>query len=472
MEAEAIATTATAAKILVVDDERSMREMLEILLRREGHDVRVAENGTRALSLLQSQPFDMLISDIKMPDMSGIEVLRTAKQINEQIIGIMITAYGSKDSIQEVLRLGAADYLDKPFNVEELKFRVRKELERCQLQQENSLLKRVLRNSHGFDDIIGRSPAMLAVYQLIETIAPTTSTVLLTGESGTGKELVARAIHFNSPRKDRPFVAVNCGALPETLLESELFGHVRGAFTGAEVNKKGLVEVAEKGTIFLDEIGEMSAPMQVKLLRVLQERKYRRVGGTEETLADIRIIAATNKDLARLVADGQFREDLFYRINVIPVHLPALRDRQDDVPLLAEHFAAKYTAQLRKDIQGLSPEAMQCLQAYAWPGNIRELENAMERAVALERTSRIGADSLPDRVRNGDAPPAAAPAAPARPEEFPDTGFDLERHVREIEREYIAEALRRANGVKVRAADLLGMSFRSLRYYMKKYDLR
>jgi len=472
MEAEVTVPQATAAKILVVDDERSMREMLEILLRREGHDVKVAENGTRALSLLQAQPFDMLISDIKMPDMSGIEVLRTAKQINDQIIGIMITAYGSKDSIQEVLRLGAADYLDKPFNVEELKFRVRKELERNQLQQENSLLRRALRNSHGFDDIIGRSPAMLAVYQLIETIAPTTSTVLITGESGTGKELVARAIHFNSPRKDRPFVAVNCGALPESLLESELFGHVRGAFTGADVNKTGLVEVAEKGTIFLDEIGEMSAPMQVKLLRVLQERKYRRVGGTEETLADIRIIAATNKDLAQLVADGQFREDLFYRINVIPVHLPALRDRQDDVPLLAEHFAAKYTAQLGKDIQGLSPDAMQCLQAYAWPGNIRELENAMERAVALERTARIGASSLPERVRNGNGPAVDVAATPARPEEFPDTGFDLEQHVREIEREYIAEALRRANGVKVRAADLLGMSFRSLRYYMKKYNLR
>ena len=472
MEAEAIVTQARAARILVVDDERSMREMLEILLRREGHDVRVAENGTRAVALLQSQPFDMLISDVKMPDVSGIEVLRTAKQVNEQIIGIMITAYGSKDSIQEVLRLGAADYLDKPFNVEELKFRVRKELERGQLQQENSLLKRALRDSHGFDGIIGRSPAMLAVYQLIETIAPTTSTVLITGESGTGKELVARAIHVNSPRKDRPFVAVNCGALPESLLESELFGHVRGAFTGADTNKKGLVEVADKGTIFLDEIGEMSPHMQVKLLRVLQERKYRRVGGTDETEADIRIIAATNKDLAQLVADGRFREDLFYRINVIPVHLPALRDRQDDVPVLAEHFAAMYRAHLGKAIKGISPEAMRCLQAYHWPGNIRELENAMERAVALERASLIGLDSLPDRVRNGNAQPAAAPNVPVRPEEFPDDGFDLERHVRDIERECIAEALRRANGVKVRAADLLGMSFRSLRYYMKKYNLR
>jgi len=468
MEAEATVTQAQTARILVVDDERSMREMLEILLRREGHDVRVAENGTRALALLKSHPFDMLISDIKMPDVSGVEVLRAAKQINEQIVGIMITAYGSKDSIQEALRLGAADYLDKPFNIDELRFRVRKELERCHLQQENTLLRRAFRNGHGFDNIIGRSPAMLAVFQLIETIAPTNSTVLITGESGTGKELVARAIHVNSSRRDRPFVAVNCGALPESLLESELFGHVRGAFTGADTNKKGLVEVADKGTIFLDEIGEMSAPMQVKLLRVLQERKYRRVGGTEETEADIRIITATNKDLAKLVADGQFREDLYYRVNVIPVQLPSLRDRQDDVPGLAEHFAAKYAGQLGKDITGISSEAMQSLQGYAWPGNIRELENAMERAVALEGTSLIRLESLPDRVRDGHAPEAA----PARPEEFPRDGFDLEQHVREIEREYIAEALRRANGVKVRAADLLGMSFRSLRYYMKKYHLR
>jgi two-component system response regulator PilR (NtrC family) len=470
MGADTVVSAGQAAKILVVDDERSMREMLEILLRREGHDVRVAENGARALALLKAQPFDMLISDIKMPDMSGVEVLRAAKAINDQIIGIMITAYGSKDSIQEVLRLGAADYLDKPFNVDELRFRVRKELERHTLQQENSLLRRTLRDNHAFGNIIGRSPAMLAVFQLIETIAPTTSTVLITGESGTGKELVARAIHFNSPRKERPFVAVNCGALPEALLESELFGHVRGAFTGADVNKKGLIEVAEKGTILLDEIGEMSPPMQVKLLRVLQERRFRRVGGTDETEADIRILAATNRDLARLVAEGQFREDLYYRINVIPVHMPSLRERQDDVPLLAEHFAAKYNEQLGKTIAGITPEAMQCLQAYAWPGNIRELENAMERAVALERSALIAPESLPEQVRDGNTV-GDQPVAAARPEAFPEDGIDLEQHVRKIERDYIAAALRQAGGVKVKAADLLGMSFRSLRYYMKKYNL-
>jgi two-component system, NtrC family, response regulator PilR len=458
-----------AARILIVDDERSMREMLEILLRREGYDVTAAENGTAAIALLQERPFDMLISDVRMPDVSGIEVLRTAKALNPGIIGIMVTAYGSKESIQEVLRLQAADYLDKPFNVDELKFRVRKELERNRIQQENVLLKRALRNSHRFADIIGASPAMAAVFQLVETIAPTTSTVLISGESGTGKELVARAIHFNSPRKDRPFVAVNCGALSETLLDSELFGHVRGAFTGADSNKKGLIEVAEKGTIFLDEIGEMSPLVQVKLLRVLQERKFRRLGGTEEIDADIRILAATNRDLSKMVAEGTFREDLFYRINVIPMRLPPLRERVDDVPLLASHFVAKYAAMMGKDVAGISPGAMALLQAYGWPGNIRELENAIERAVALERMPAIQPGSLPEAVL-GRAAMTAVPVPGG--DGFPDVGFDLEQHVQHIEREYIAEALRRAGGVKVKAAELLGMSFRSFRYYTKKYNLK
>jgi len=310
---------------------------------------------------------------------------------------------------------------------------------------------------------------MLAVFQLIETIAPTGSTVLITGESGTGKELAARAIHYNSPRKERPFVALNCGALSETLLDSELFGHMKGSFTGADTNKKGLIEVAEKGSIFLDEIGEMSALVQVKLLRVLQERKYRRLGGTEEVEADIRVIAATNRDLSKMVAEGTFREDLFYRINVIPIRLPALRERIEDIPLLADHFVVRFAAEMGKTIAGISGAAMTCLQAYGWPGNIRELENAMERAVALERSPSILVESLPEQVR-GAAATAAGAAVPS--ENFPDNGFDLEQHVQHIEREYIAEALKRAGGVKVKAAELLGMSFRSFRYYMKKYDLK
>ena len=463
-------TTDTPTRVLVVDDERSMRELLSIVLKRDGHEVLVAEDGARAIELLKKQRVDILITDIRMPQMSGVDVLREAKRIDPEIISIVMTAFASTDTAVEALRLGAADYVHKsPSAANELRLRVRKELERKQLQRENVLLKRALQSSHRFSNIIGRSDAMLSVFQLVETIAPTGSTVLITGESGTGKELVARAIHFNSLRKERPFVALNCGALSETLLDSELFGHMKGSFTGADTNKKGLIEVAEKGSIFLDEIGEMTPLVQVKLLRVLQERKYRRLGGTEEVEADIRVIAATNRDLAKMVAEGNFREDLFYRINVIPIRLPALRERVEDIPLLAEHFMGRFAQQMGKSITGISGAAMACLQSYNWPGNIRELENAIERAVALERTPSILVDSLPEQLRGG--PPTGAPSVAAS-ERFPEAGFDLEQHVQHIEREYIAEALRRAGGVKVKAAELLGMSFRSFRYYMKKYDLK
>jgi len=402
-----------------------------------------------------------------MPDMSGVEVLKAGKALDPDLVGIMVTAYASVENAVEAMHLGAYDYISKPFNVDELKLRIRKALERKQLAVENDLLRRALQTTHRFSNIIGKSAAMQSLFQLIETIAPTTSTVMVTGESGTGKELVARAIHFNSPRKDRPFVALNCGALPETLLESELFGHMRGSFTGADANRKGLVEIAEKGTIFLDEIGEMSAMMQVKLLRVLQERRFRRVGGSDEIEADIRVIAATNRELGQLVEAGQFREDLYYRINVIPVHLPPLREREGDIVLLAEHFIARFSQAMGKSVRAIADEARERLEAYPWPGNIRELENAMERAVALERTDVIQESSLPAAVTRGEA------RKPGQPQAMPQLreGFDLEQHVQEIEREYIAEALRRADGVKVKAAELLGMSFRSLRYYMKKYDL-
>ena len=475
--AERVADVATAAppattdtwRILIVDDERSMREMLAILLRREGYELAVAESGREAIELLEHEPFDLIVSDVRMPDVSGVEVIRTARAINPSIITIMMTAFGSRELIDEVERLGVNDYVEKPFNVEVVKFRIRKELDRRRLQRENVLLKRTLKSTHQFSNIVGTSEPMVEIFQLVETIAPTSSTVLITGDSGTGKELIARAIHYNSTRRDRPFVAVNCGALSETLLDSELFGHVRGAFTGADTNKKGLIEVAEKGTIFLDEIGEMSPVVQVKLLRVLQERRFRRLGGTDEVSADIRIIAATNRDLTRLVADGRFREDLFYRINVIPLRLPSLRERRDDIPLLADHFVSRFAAQMGKRVTGISGGAMALLKVYPWPGNIRELENAMERAVALERTPSILPESLPELVRSGSHTVAAAAAA--QPDGLPDSGFDLEQHVQHIEREYIAEALRRAGGVKVKAAELLGMSFRSFRYYTKKYNL-
>jgi len=453
-------------RILVVDDERSMRELLAIVLRREGYDVLLAESGRAAVELLEREPVDLLISDIKMPDLNGVEVLRAAKRIDQDILGIMITAFASTDTAVEAMRLGACDYLSKPFDIDLLKMKVREKIENRQLRQENVLLKRTLGLAHQFSNIIGRSESMLAVFKMIETVARTNSTILLTGESGTGKGLVAQAVHFHSLRREKPMVSLNCGAVPEALLESELFGHMRGAFTSADSNKKGLIEVAEKGTIFLDEIGEMSAVMQVKLLRVLQERRFRRVGGLEELQADIRVIAATNQDLTKLIAEGRFREDLYYRINVIPIALPPLRDRLEDIPLLAEHFLVKYAEAMGKSISMISGETMQLLMNHDWPGNIRELENVIERAVALEATPAVLPDSLPSHIR-GDTPRAAALA-----DALPASGFDLEAHVQDIERNYIAEALKRADGVQVKAAELLGMSFRSFRYYVKKYNLR
>jgi two-component system response regulator PilR (NtrC family) len=456
----------TAAKLLVVDDERSMRELLSIVLRREGYVVTLAENGRAAVDHLERARFDLLISDIKMPDMTGVDVLRAAKRIDPDILGIMITAFASADTAIEAMRLGAHDYLSKPFDVDELKMKVRNALEQRHLRQENVLLKRTLGSTHQFANIVGRSEKMLSIFKLIEQIARTESTVLVTGESGTGKEWVARAIHFYSLRRDRPFVALNCGALPETLLESELFGHMKGAFTGASVNKKGLIEAAEKGTLFLDEIGEMTPMMQVKLLRVLQERKYRRLGGVDELDTAMRVIAATNQDLTKMVAEGKFREDLFYRINVIPIHLPPLRDREEDIPLLAEYFLVKYRDQMNKDVHGLSQETLELLEAYEWPGNIRELENVIERAVALEKSQTVLPESLPEHVvRRVAKGPAAAGL-------LPETGFNLEEHVEGLEKEYITQALARAGGVQVKAAELLGMTFRSFRYYAKKYNLK
>jgi two-component system response regulator PilR (NtrC family) len=460
-------TERRSARILVVDDERSMRELLAIVLRREGYEVLLAENGRAAIDTLEREPIDLLISDIKMPDLSGVDVLRAAKQIDRDVLGIMITAFASTDTAVEAMRLGACDYLSKPFDIDLLKMKVREKIENRQLRQENVLLKRTLGLSHQFSNIIGRSESMLAVFKMIETVARTTSTILLTGESGTGKGLVAQAIHFHSLRREKPFVALNCGALPESLLESELFGHMRGSFTGADANKKGLLEAAERGTVFLDEIGEMSAVMQVKLLRVLQERRFRRVGGLEEIQADIRVITATNQDLTKLIAAGRFREDLFYRINVIPIALPPLRERREDIPLLAEHFLKKYSGQMDKAITAVSGEAMELLVRHDWPGNIRELENVLERAVALEATPTILVESLPLTVR------IESPRASPQPGDvLPGSGFDLEAHVKDIEIGFIAEALKRAGGVQVKAADLLGMSFRSFRYYVKKYNLR
>jgi two-component system response regulator PilR (NtrC family) len=471
-------------RILIVDDEPSMREMLRIVLRRDGYDVQLADSGREAIDQLRQNNFDLLLSDIKMPDVSGVDVLRAAKEINRDVVAFMMTAYASTSTAVEAMRLGAVDYFTKPFSMDELRLKIRQHLESHRLKQENVLLKKALKTRYEFSNIIGRSEPMLEVFRMVETIAKTTSTVLITGESGTGKDLVARAIHYNSLRRERPFVALNCGGVPETLLESELFGHMRGAFTGADTNKKGLIEVAEGGTVFLDEIGETTTTMQVKLLRVLQDRRFRRLGGTEEVQADIRVIAATNQDLEKAVASGRFREDLFYRINVIRMHLPPLRERKDDVPLLAEHFLSKYAEQMKKPVRTVAQEALPLLQMYGWPGNVRELENVIERAVALEQTPAILPDSLPPHVRT----PPASMKDDANPESRPDPetripdpalmlpdlgeGFDLEARGEDFYRHYIALALERAGGVQVKAAEMLGMSFRSFRYYAKKFNIR
>ena len=468
---------AAAPRILIVDDESSMRDMLRIVLRRDGYDVLQAGNGSDAIDVLKRERVDLLLSDIRMADVSGVEVLKAAKEVNRDIIAFMMTAFASTETAIEAMRLGAVDYFTKPFSMDELRLKIRQHLESSRLRQENVLLKRALNSRHEFSSIVGRSDAMLAVFRMIETIARTASTVLVTGESGTGKELVARAIHFNSLRRDQPFVALNCGAVPETLLESELFGHMRGAFTGADANKKGLLETAERGTIFLDEIGEMPVTMQVKLLRVLQERRFRRLGGTEESQVDIRVVAATNQDLARLVADGRFREDLYYRINVIPIHLPPLRERREDIVLLAEHFLEKHAARAEKQVRGISQDASAFLAAYHWPGNVRELENIMERCVALEQTPVILTETLPPFLRGALAQstsPASTPLSAQPAQALPDLaeGFDLEAHGEEVYRHYIGLALERTGGVQVKAAEMLGMSFRSFRYYAKKFKLR
>lgn len=471
MARDSVTTAAAPGRILVVDDERSLREMLDIMLRREGYAVRLAENGREALATLEREPIDLLICDIRMPDLSGVDVLREAKRQDPDLVGIMVTAFASTETAVEALRLGAYDYISKPFDIEELKAKVRNAMERRLLRQENTLLKKAMRDSFAFANMVGRSRPMRAVFDLIETVAPTNSTILVTGESGTGKELVARAIHVHSLRRDHPFVALNCGAMPENLLESELFGHVRGAFTGAATTKKGLIEAAERGTVFLDEISEMSPLMQVKLLRVLQERRFRRVGGNEEIGADIRIIAATNRDLPRMVADGTFREDLFYRINVIAIHLPPLRERREDILLLAEHFLAKHREQMGKPVTGFTPEAAERLESFDWPGNVRQLEHAIERAVALERSPLIQEAGLPTEVRQRPDAPAGA-ATQGRPADLPEEGLDLQRLLETQEREFVVRALERSDGRHDRAAKLLGLSPRQLRYLLDKYELR
>jgi len=452
------------AKILVVDDERSIRELLEIFLKKEGYEVTSSYNAEEALQRLKTKEFDLIISDIKMADMTGIDLLREvrAQGFNGQFI--LLTAFATAETAIQALKMGAYDYILKTENfIEELKFVVVSALENRRLKEENTYLRREFRKVHGMGNLIGRSQKMQELFKMIEVVSATASTILITGESGTGKELVAKAIHLNSPRAESQFVSVNCGAFTESLLESELFGYVKGAFTGAAANKKGLFEVADKGTLFLDEVGETSLAMQVKLLRVLQERTLRRVGGTEEIPVDVRIIAATNRDLTAMVQDGTFREDLYYRISVIPIEIPPLRHRTDDIPLLANHFLSRLNASMGKKIQRLSDEALKKIESHSWPGNVRELENAIERAFILETSEELSTVHLPENAGELARQRAAVT--------IPDEGFSLEQHVENLQKSYLEEALRRSNGVQVKAAELLGMTYRSFRHYMQKYNI-
>jgi two-component system response regulator PilR (NtrC family) len=453
------------ARILVVDDEPSILEFFEILLSEEGYTVDLVSNGREAMEMVERTPYDLVITDLAMPEVDGMAVLERVKEISPETLVLMITAYATAESAVDAMKMGAYDYLLKPFKVDEIRLVIRNALEKSTLRRENTALKQEVNRRKGFNHFIGESEKMQKIFDLIEKVAGGKSSVLIVGESGTGKELVAKAIHENSPRANRPFVSINCGAIPENLIESELFGYQRGAFTGATSNKMGLFEAAHQGTFFLDEVGELPGPIQVKLLRMLQEKTIRRIGSTSSSPVDVRVLSATNRDLEEDVASGRFREDLYYRLNVIQIRLPALRDRPEDIPLLANHFLNKAVQEHGKAIEGISPDALRTIQSYAFPGNVRELENLIEQSVALESGRLIRPESLPERVKRVDL--GEIPTMPVVSE----AGIDLERTVDELEKKLLMEALRLSGGVKKRAAELLKISFRSMRYRLLKHGL-
>ena len=458
--------TTRSGSILVVDDEEIMREILETLLTREGYEVRLASSGTEGLELARAVPFDAAIVDIMMPGLDGIATLDELKRIDDDLAVIIITAYASVESAISAMKTGAFDYITKPFKNEEVLVVVRNAMERRRLVHENrNLRQNIQERYHKFANIIGRSPRMRQVFDLIIQAAPSRSTILIQGESGTGKELVARAIHTNSSRSERSFVAVNSGNLPPDLLESTLFGHVKGAFTGAVYPKKGLFDLADRGTIFFDEIGNVPLETQGKLLRVIQERDFMRLGGMETIRVDVRIIAATNRDLRQMMEEGKFREDLFYRLHVISIQLPPLRDRKDDIPLLVQHFLHKYGDENRKADLELTPEAIDLLTEYDWPGNVRELENVIERAVVLSSGSRIGVDLIPDHVRR--APNFHMPQFVVPPE-----GISFKDVITDFEKRLIESTLEAAGGVQKRAAELLHIKPTTLNEMIKRYEIR
>jgi two-component system response regulator PilR (NtrC family) len=474
MQATKTATKGQArdmAHILVVDDERSICELLEITFRKEGYRVEVAHNVAEAKRKLESQIFDIVISDVRMPGESGVDLLKLAKEIAPECFFLLITGVPTVETAIAAINSGADRFVIKDHElVDQLRRAVREVSESLKWKKEAGYLRRELRRLTGLDNIIGQSPKMRALFELIQTVAPQTSRVLITGESGTGKELVARAIHENSNRAQAPFITINCGAFPETLLESELFGYMKGAFTGANENRQGLFRAAHGGTLFMDEIGNMPLPMQVKLYRVLQEGKVRPIGSTEESDVDIRIIAATNKEFEKEIAEGRFREDLYYRLSVIPLQLPPLRERREDIPLLARHFLESFRKAMEKPVESISPEAMRRLESYDWPGNVRELENTMERAVALESSNEISLRVLPDRIAGYSGNQGLA-AANGSSSAFPTEGVDFEKEIAQAERRYLQGALEKSQGVRTQAADLLKISYRSFRHYAKKHNL-
>jgi len=451
--------------VLIVEDEKLIRWSIKSRLEEEGLAVSEADSGARAIERLTDEEVDLVLLDHRLPDTTGLRILERMREDWPDVTVVMMTAYGTVEDAVHAMKLGAIDYLTKPVNLDELVLIAHKALETGRLRREVHRLRSERREMHGEVQIVGSSDAMREVLDLVDKIcASQATTILLEGESGTGKNVVAKAIHYGSPRADRPFVTITCSALPETLLESELFGHERGAFTDAKALKRGLLEVAEGGTVFLDEIGEIGMPIQVKLLRFLEEKTFRRVGGTRDIRVDVRIIAATNRDLADAVATGEFREDLYYRLRVIPIRLPALRERRDDVPLLAQYFIDHFNRELRKNTTGISPEAAELLAAYDWPGNIRELRNVIERIMILENAARIDVRELPAAIRTHE-PPAAFPGGPTGAPGNEDVTLE------QLEREAIGAALERAGNNQVRAAKLLGISRDTLRYRMKKFGL-
>ena len=453
------------SRILIVDDELSMREMLEIFFQHENHEVMTASDGLKAIQILTEEEFDLIITDLRMPKTHGLVVLERAKVLYPDTPVIIMTAYATADTAVKAMKMGAYDYFTKPFHLDQVRTVIDKALERRDLVLENRALRAELDGKNQTGEMVG--PQMKKIFSLIRRIAPTRSSVLILGESGTGKELVANAIHEYSDRQHKPFFVINCAAIPETLLESELFGHRKGTFTGASVDRVGLFQAADGGSLFLDEIGEMPLSMQVKLLRVLQAKRVKRVGDLKEQAVDVRLLAATNKNLEAEVRNGKFREDLFYRLNVISIELPPLRERPSDIPLLAQHFLNRYSKEFKKQIPEFSPEVMRSLLSYSFTGNIRELANIIERAVALEDTDRITVESLPPSLK------LKRVSAEKRGQEeifhFPEEGIDLEERVEQMKREFIAEALRRTGGKKKKAAELLGISFRALRYLLSKH---